>query len=191
MVTQQVPADNHRGSSRAPSWSGLLLAALAVAALSALASSCRGPDDRCTVDGAPCPNFCAPGGFGCLDCLGDGDCGDEARPFCIAGTCVPACSIDQDCENAVVAPRCDTTRHACVQCLREFDCNGPCVAGVCAECNSDMACRVMCIGGTCVTCFADSDCAPGRACIGGLCDCSHCEPSEEACNEDGSCTPLG
>jgi hypothetical protein len=93
------------------------------------------------------------------------------------------CDNDADCNRAM--PFCDTSTHACVECIAHDDCQrataAQCQAGHCQPCSANDACahipgRSSCgradSAGVCVACVENSDChdlalpeCDGRACV--------------------------
>jgi len=151
----------------------------------------------CSLGKQECSVLCDPD-LGCVECVGDGDCG-AAAPACIHGHCVQcndntdcqmgqscfprngscqtSCTDNGDCEDN--EPICDTMTGQCVGCMANTDCDGgspfcDLQTKQCSECLSDGDC------GTaqpncdlseleCVQCAVDSDCADNEICEGHSC----------------------
>ncbi len=163
----------------------------------------------------------------CVQCLSASDCPADGGYVCngeaCAAHCTPivpiqpgrTCSENGEC----FGPEhlCDTTQHACVQCLQQSDCQGNqvCTHGTCANtltncngtcadltqdpndcgaCGNACAADSTCVNGTCVTCpDAGSDCS--NVCKNLRNDPSNCGHCANVCmaNDtcvDGQCTPC-
>ncbi len=161
----------------------------------------------CLENGSECAVLCDTT-IGCVDCLGDSDCG-AANPFCHQGKCRecedaddcnagsacfpkdhechPACSGNADCDKNDES-LCDPDSGACVGCFDDADCGGDdpfCDPATqqCSECLSDGDCgaaQPFCDGsdGECVECNVDGDCDNG------VCDGHDCK---FACEGDDDC----
>lgn len=163
----------------------------------------------CLIGGSECPHGCDPN-VGCVQCVGDGDCG-AAKPFCVLGTC-EECAIDRDCSASQACyprrheceplctqngnchpeePMCDLETGRCVGCLIEADCGGShpfCdpVYGQCVDCFEDFDCAAsapVCdqAAGECRQCIVDGHCDHAEVCEGD----HKCHP---ACVYDSDCT---
>lgn len=114
-----------------------------------------------------------------------------------AGEC-GQCDVDAHCVDYNDGPRCDTKRHACVDCLEDADCPaGRCdgETNTCVDCLEDGDCAVACDveARTCVDCLQDADCSagvcdePNQACVGCLaavdCPGGFCDYDAQVCVE--------
>lgn len=84
---------------------------------------------------------CDIGTGGCVECLGNMDCG-AARPFCDGKNC-QVCLTNVECVNPA-APVCKD-KNSCVQCLSINDCKDPllpiCKGESCIQCDKDQDCK--------------------------------------------------
>ena len=111
------------------------------------------------------------------------DAGGDARP--------PSCQNDADCPG--VAPRCETTSGACVQCVSDSDCStGLCDTGAhsCTSCNSSADCPSslpVCDLDVqaCVQCETSGQCLAGQVCAF---ESHRCAP---ACLSNNDCAGSG
>lgn len=131
--------------------------------------------------------------LGCVQCLGDVDCG-AGNPFCLSGRC-EQCRNNADCGAA--APACWPGDHECHEkCTDDSQCgdNGTklcdTATGACVECNQNSDCgsgEPICdlVTRRCARCAVNADCPASAArCVRGRCaectsdvDCPAAEPS--------------
>lgn len=181
---------------------------LGAAALLPPACGSDGPGGPCARNGNACNALC-DSDLGCVECLGDGDCG-AAAPFCVTGHCEecagpgdcgaaqacfpgsnecrPACAANSDCTDGN-AKLCDLDTGACVECIEDANCpaDQPICSpehGTCGRCASNADCGAaapICdlSDGECRECIIDSQCVDG-----GLCDDHHCKAG---CKDDSEC----
>ena len=123
-----------------------------------------------------------PGLVGSSDCA-PGFLYDAENNRCV--DCLPTCSGN--------TPRCDQSRHQCVECLAHSDCpeaNAQCLNDVCAPCENDSHCahiadKPLCVDGSCGACRFSADVSEEQAfCPDGFCnadpaseDYLTCQPS--------------
>lgn len=114
-------------------------------------------------------------------------CKETVVEMAVADLAAPApdldegCSSDSDCRSSAWGPRCDTTRHACVECL-PIDDNCP-LGGVCQQINGEFRCSC--------GCASNADCQK----LGGgslCCSCVCINPSADSdnCGACGSACPA-
>jgi hypothetical protein len=164
-----------------------------------VANACTG----CTTTGATgCAarsdgkTTCALGGSAigqCVECVGDTDCKDPIKSFCVANVCggcqsaaAAACSA-----RSTTKPVCSaggTLSGQCVECSADKDCKDPtksfCVANACGgcqlapatACSTRSTTKPVCaasgtLGGQCVECSGDTDCkdATKSFCVANAC----------------------
>jgi len=159
-----------------------------------------GPLGGCVLDGAECRTACDEG-LGCVECLGDSDCGASA-PACSHGRC-RECGANTDCaEGEACFPKDGTCEPACQD---DGDCDGDeeiCDVdggGACVGCLSADDCgdsgRPVCdpVRARCVECGDDLDCgASNPVCDEHEGECRECNidadcPSGSACKDDHKC----
>jgi hypothetical protein len=149
----------------------------------------------------------------CVDCAGDGDCGDPA-PRCepVSNACVQ-CLAEEDCAAVEGRTLCDESAHECVACLSHDDCAvvglPRCDGGVCVACTpggDECAAVGTCFAdnpnttgddamegaftGACVACNEDADCDGGDECDAWTHACvvpSGAVNQCQACVTDGDC----
>jgi Cys-rich repeat protein len=169
-----------------------------------------------TCDGAlarSCGNDRCDPLLGCVECLGDVDCG-SGEPFCERGRC-SACRTNADCGAA--APACWPGDRRCrAACTSDASCSGEdstkicdVATGQCLQCSGDADCggdRPLCdlFRKRCVECAGDLDCPaskPRCAIVRGRCsecqsnaDCGaakpFCDPDDFECKETGCTSDL-
>jgi hypothetical protein len=110
---------------------------------------------------------------------------------------VATCQASADCAGKL----CDTTTHACVQCLGDTDCTAGsqhCVAGACRPaCSGDGQCGQgkLCDSATstCVECKTNADCPASSNCLVGSCQADLCDPAQSTCSGNGvsACNEAG
>ena len=92
------------------------------------------------------------------ECTAASDCKSPAAPFCIGGSCVAACQVNDDCRGLAGTPFCQVSTGACVACLDASACSADkpvcdATAGTCRGCARDEECA----SGACMA--ADGQCA--------------------------------
>src|SRR6266571_1735429 len=55
-------------------------------------------------------------------CSTSSDCTSTNAPFCVHGTCVASCGINDDCQANLTKPFCEMTTGQCVGCLDGTNC---------------------------------------------------------------------
>lgn len=189
--------------------------ALAVAAVVVVACGSDGEDTGLIGGGGnfQCAQGACGGGkcdanLGCVQCLGDTDCG-AGDPFCIAGRC-EKCRTNADC--GAGAPACWPGDHEChAKCTSDSQCGDrgtkfcDTATGACVECKTGTDCgsgEPICdvATGRCARCAVNADCPAAAArCVRGRCaectsdfDCPAAEPScdleELQCRAAAVCT---
>jgi len=156
------------------------------------------PLDRpCNTD-SECPGQRCDPLHGCVACLFDWDCGDQAR--CADGACQTrvSCKSSSDCVPAV-GPVCDPVAQTCTQCVASSDCpkDSRCEENHCiayTPCVNSLDCPTATVcnreKGECVGCTEAADCAPTQACDDKTC-VARCA-SDKDCQAAGLlCGPGG
>lgn len=146
-------------------------------------AGCIGRDCPCGPD-TPCLSdryrTCVDGK--CRECTQEpDDC--PANSYCLpTNECAPGCKSDEECAQLSpdTAPRCNTQRHQCVQCLEH------------AHCDGELRCSP---SGVCTSTCTDSCADPAKTCCGGFCldtnadvlNCGGCDQPCSTTNGAASC----
>ncbi|HEX4475259.1 MAG TPA: hypothetical protein VH142_09300, partial [Polyangiaceae bacterium] len=104
----------------------------------------------------------------------DSGCAPCRTGLCLDSGVCAECTVDAHCADPT--PRCDVTRHACVQCLDDSTCatgtycdaTHVCIPG-CKSSGAECASGVCGPDHDCTPCQSDAECAGGKTCSAGQC----------------------